>query len=364
MKYDRIIEKFKDSKISQRLLKDINKVKDDISLMEVCGTHTVQIFKTGIKSGLNKNIRLLSGPGCPVCVTAAEDIDKAIAIACRKDVILCCFGDMIRVPGSKASLDSASANVKIMYSPIEALGLAEGRPDKKIVMFGVGFETTIPAFASVLERAKKQRVNNLYILPVFKLIPPAIRALLESKYVNIDGFILPGHVSAIIGENDYRFIAREFNKPAVITGFESADILEGILLLLDMIKKRKPRVKIEYSRSVDSKGNQLAKKTIYRVFEKTDVDWRGLGRIKNSGLRLRKEFNGFCVDKIMNIKIKTPRNNPKCICGSVITGAREPSDCKLFTKECVPGHPVGPCMVSSEGTCAAFYKYGDKNEAG
>lgn len=363
MKYERIIEKFKDSRISQRLLKDINKVKDDISLMEVCGTHTVQIFKTGIKSGLNRNIKLLSGPGCPVCVTTSEDIDKAIAIACRKDVVLCCFGDMIRVPGSKSSLESAPANVKIIYSPIEALELAKKLPGKKIVMFGVGFETTIPAFASVLERAKKQKIKNLYIFPVFKLIPPAIRALLESKDVNIDGFILPGHVSAIIGERDYRFIVSEFNKPAVITGFESVDILKGILLLLDMINKGKPRIKIEYSRSVSSQGNQLAKKTIYRVFEETDVDWRGLGRIKNSGLRLKKEFSGFCVDKIMDIKMKTPRNNPKCICGSVITGASEPLDCKLFAKECVPGHPVGPCMVSGEGTCAAYYKYGEKNAA-
>ncbi|MDD5617906.1 MAG: hydrogenase formation protein HypD [Candidatus Omnitrophica bacterium] len=362
----KIIEEFKDAKIAKSLLEEINKAEDNISLMEVCGTHTVQIFKTGIKSGLNKNIKLLSGPGCPVCVTTTKDIDKAIAIASSGDVILCCFGDMIRVPGSDVSLDSAkgklSANIKIMYSPIEALQLAEKFPDKKIVMFGVGFETTVPAFASVLIRAKEQNIKNLFIFPVFKLIPPAIRALLESQYVNIDGFILPGHVSTIIGDEEYGFIADEFKKPAVITGFESVDILKGILLLLNMIKGDKPKVSIEYSRSVQSRGNKLAKEIIYNVFEKADADWRGLGRIKNSGLKLKKEFSDFSIDRVLEIKTKPARENPGCICDKVILAVKEPYDCKLYAKACKPEHPVGPCMVSAEGTCAAFYKYGVKNE--
>jgi hydrogenase expression/formation protein HypD len=373
-----ILSKFQDLEIARGLLKRINQFKEDISLMEVCGTHTVQIFKTGIRAGLNKNIKLLSGPGCPVCVTTSQDIDKAIAIATSLDVILCCFGDMLSVPGSNASLDSVEAHIKIMYSPMEALELAEEMPDKKIVMFGIGFETTVPAFSSVLVRAKKQNIKNLYIFPVFKLIPPAIRALLESKEinpaphyktsdivrsgVNIDGFILPGHVSSVIGENQYHFIAEEFGRPAVITGFESVDILGGILLLLEMIKNKKPAVKIEYRRSVQPQGNKLAQDMIYKVFQKSDAQWRGLGKIKNSGLRLKDEFNDFCIDRVLDIKIKPTQENPNCICSSIIMGAKGPLDCRLYAKKCTPEYPLGPCMVSAEGTCAAYYKYGENKE--
>ncbi|MFC1709793.1 hydrogenase formation protein HypD [Candidatus Omnitrophota bacterium] len=363
--HTQIIEKFKDSEVAKRLLEIINSTKENISLMEVCGTHTVQIFKTGVKSALNKNIKLLSGPGCPVCVTAVQDVDKAIAIASCKDAILCCFGDMVKVPGSRESLDSArgklGANIKVMYSPMEALELAKRSPNKKIVLFGVGFETTIPAFASVLVRAKQESINNLFIHPVFKLIPPALRALLESKYIKVDGFILPGHVSAILGRAPYEFMVDEFNKPAVITGFELVDILEGILLLVEMIKKRKSDVLIEYSRSVLPSGNKIARETIFKVFEEADASWRGLGTIKNSGLALRKEFKKFNVDGVLDIETIESRENPKCICGNIIKGINEPLSCKLFAKGCSPEHPVGPCMVSSEGTCAAYYKYGDQH---
>ncbi|MFC1645859.1 hydrogenase formation protein HypD [Candidatus Omnitrophota bacterium] len=362
--HTQVIEKFKDSKIAKRLLDRINFTKQSVALMEVCGTHTVQIFKTGVRSGINSNIRLISGPGCPVCVTSVADIDKAIAIASTKDVILCCFGDMVNVPGSSSSLESAKgkfgAKVKIMYSPIEALELAKQFPNKRIVLFGVGFETTIPAFASVLVRAKQQGISNLFIYPVFKLIPPAMRVLLESKQINIDGFILPGHVSVIIGGGQYEFIAKEFGKPAVITGFEVVDILEGILFLLEMIEKRQASIKIAYGRSVSPQGNILAMQTIFSVFEKDDVEWRGLGIIKKSGLKLKNEFKEFDVDSVIKIKLKPSKENPKCICGNVIKGINQPLDCKLFAKKCSPEHPVGPCMVSTEGTCAAYYKYGDK----
>ena len=357
-----IRSKFQDSKIAKGLLGRINQFKGNVSLMEVCGTHTVQIFKTGVKSGINSNIKLLSGPGCPVCVTSVRDIDKAIAIASSKDVILCCFGDMIKVPGTYDSLERAKgkygANVKVMYSPIEALELAEQLPNKKVVMFGVGFETTIPAFASILTRAKQKSIKNLFIFPVFKLIPPALRVLLESKYINVDGFILPGHVSVIIGRNQYKFMADEFKKPAVITGFEIIDILEGIFFLLDMIKERRADVKIEYGRSVSPEGNKLAMERIFSVFQETDVEWRGLGLIKKSGLRLKKGFSEFDVDNVLDIKLKPSKENPKCICGDVIKGVSQPLDCKLYAKACIPEQPIGPCMVSSEGTCAAFYKYG------
>ncbi|MFH1621587.1 MAG: hydrogenase formation protein HypD [Candidatus Omnitrophota bacterium] len=362
--HTQVIEQFKDSKIAKRLLEKINSFPDTVSLMEVCGTHTVQIFKTGIKSALNPNIKLLSGPGCPVCVTAVQDIDKAIAIASSKDVILCCFGDMVKVPGSGESLNSArgalGANIKVMYSPMEALELAKKLVNKKIVLFGVGFETTIPAFASVLIRAKQENIKNLFIYPVFKLIPPALRLLLESRYIDVDGFILPGHVSTILGKGPYDFMADEFNKPAVITGFELVDILEGIFLLVEMIQKKQPDVLIEYSRSVAPWGNRLAKETIFKVFKESDVQWRGLGIIKNSGLSLRKEFADFDVDSVLDIKRIASRENPKCICGNVIKGVSTPLDCKLFSKDCTLENPIGPCMVSSEGTCAAYYKYGEK----
>jgi hydrogenase expression/formation protein HypD len=362
MKHSKIIEQFKDSKIAKNLLKRINSFTEEVSLMEVCGTHTVQIFKTGVKNAINSNIKLISGPGCPVCVTSVQDIDKAIAIAASRDVIMCCFGDMVKVPGTDESLNSArgsrGAHIKVMYSPIEALELAKATPEKKIVMFGVGFETTIPAFASVLLRAKQEKIKNLFILSVFKLVPPALRALLESQYINIDGFILPGHVSVIIGSKQYNFIAEEFKKPAVITGFEVVDILEGIWLLIEMIKKNKSGVKIEYSRSVSPQGNKLANDTIYKVFQEADVSWRGLGKIKNSGLKLRSEFKDFDVESVLKVRPKLSRENPNCICGQVIKGVNEPIDCMLFAKQCTLEHPIGPCMVSGEGTCAAYFKYG------
>lgn len=359
-----ILKQFRNSNIAKQLVRKINNYKNEICLMEVCGTHTVQIFKTGVKAALNKNIRLISGPGCPVCVTSVQDIDKAVAIASSKDVILCCFGDMVKVPGSKESLNSArgklNANIKVMYSPIEAIDLAKQFPNKKIVLFGVGFETTIPAFASVLIRAKQGNIGNLFIFPVFKLVPPALRALLESEYINIDGFILPGHVSTILGQDQYLFVCEEFNKPAVITGFELVDLLEGIFLLIEMINKKQADIKIEYSRSVKPEGNKLALEKIYEVFEKDDVQWRGLGKIKQSGLKLRDKFSQFDIDNILDIKATHSKENPKCICGDVIKGLKSPLDCSIYATACTPAHPIGPCMVSSEGTCAAYFRYGER----
>lgn len=359
-----VLEQFKDSKIATTLLQRVNCFKEEVRFMEVCGTHTVQFFKTGVKAGLNSNIQLLSGPGCPVCVTSISDIDKAIAIASTKNVILCCFGDMMKVPGTYTSLDLArgkfNANVKIIYSPIEALELAKQNPNKKVVMFGVGFETTVPAFASVLIRAKQQNIKNLFIFAVFKLIPPAIRALLESGRIKIDGFILPGHVSTIIGEEQYRFIVQEFNKPAVITGFEPVDLLQGLLFLIQMVKKSEAKISNEYRRSVNLEGNKIALDTVFRVFEKEDAEWRALGKISQSGLRLNYEFSDFNVDNLLQIKLRPSKENPNCICANVIKGLNSPLDCRLYAKKCTPDSPVGPCMVSSEGSCAAFYKYGER----
>ena len=358
MKHSEMLEKFKDSKTAQLLLGQLNFIKDNYNFMEVCGTHTVQIFKTGVRDALPKNIRMLSGPGCPVCVTATEDIDKAISIAKNSDVVLFCFGDMIKVPGSRESLENVRSHTQLMYSPLEALEFAKNNLSKKVVLFGVGFETTIPAFAATLMRAKKEKVNNLLIFPVFKLIPPAIMAILSSKNINIDGFILPGHVSTIIGKKEYEFIAKKFKIPAVITGFEVVDILEALVLLCQMREKNKPEINLEYSRVVRSDGNRLARDMVYKVFKKTDARWRGIGRIPNSGLKLNRAFKEFDVDSVLDVRIKSTQEDKRCLCGSVLKGIVTPLECKLFGRECRPQTSVGPCMVSSEGTCATYYKYG------
>lgn len=361
MKQKSVLEQFKSASVAKRLLKLIDRTSGSFCFMEVCGTHTVQLFKTGVRSHLAKRIRLISGPGCPVCVTAQADIDKAIAIAKEKDVIFCCFGDMVRVPGSYGNLEAARAQhgaaIKVIYSPLEALDLAKENPGKRIVLFGVGFETTVPAFAAVLLRAKKQGLKNLFIYPVFKLVPPALRALLESSETAIDGFILPGHVSAIIGLSPYRFIAEEFAKPAVVAGFEVVDLLEGILTLISLSKKNAAAVENTYGRSVKQKGNARALKIINAVFEETDARWRGLGVIKKSGLRLKPGFRRFDIREECSVKVRASRENPRCLCGSVLKGTVEPNECLLFGKKCTPEHPIGPCMVSAEGTCAAHYTF-------
>ena len=360
MKRLEILEKFKDLKTAQILLERLASIKDNYNFMEVCGTHTVQIFKTGVRDALPRNIRMLSGPGCPVCVTTTEDIDKAIAITKNNDVILFCFGDMIKVPGSRESLSDVRSHTKLMYSPLEALDFAKNNPCKKVVLFGVGFETTIPAFAATLIRAKKEKIKNLFIFPVFKLVPPALQAILTSKNMNIDGFILPGHVSTIIGQEAYSFVAKKFKIPAVITGFEAVDILEALLLLCEMLKTHKPQIKLEYSRVVPPKGNKLALDMIDSVFKKSDVRWREIGVIPKSGLSLSSAFKSFDVNTVLNIKIKKVTENKGCLCGSVLMGVATPLECKFFGRKCTPGTPIGPCMVSSEGTCAAYYKYGAK----
>ncbi len=319
-------------------------------------------FKSGIRSGMPENVNLVSGPGCPVCVTAIETMEKAIRLACRKGTVLFCFGDMMKVPGISGSLESVraerGANIRVMYSPLEALAFARGEPRKDTVLFGVGFETTIPLFASVLARASRDELQNIYLLAAFKLIPPAIEALLSSADIAVDGFILPGHVSSVIGEESYSFMAERYNVPGVITGFETVDMLEGILLLLDMIKKREPAIRNQYSRFVSLRGNQKAKEIIRSVFTVRDSEWRGLGKIKSSGMWLKDEYSRFDAEALIDFEISKTPEPRGCICDDVIRGKSKPTECKLFKSSCSPSHPVGPCMVSTEGTCAAYYKYG------
>jgi len=331
-----------------------------VNLMEVCGTHTVAIFKHGIRDIIPAGINLLSGPGCPVCVTPLKDVDTAIAISNQEGVILATFGDMMRVPGSKQSLYHAQAEgaqIRVVYSPMDALNIALGHNDKTIVFFATGFETTSPSIAGTLSEAERLGVKNFMIYSAHKLIPPALRALICSQDVNVSGFILPGHVSTIIGSRPYQFIASEYRTPSVITGFEASDILQGIMMLLRQIASGKAEVEVQYKRVVRERGNQKALSFLYEYFEPCDSHWRGLGLIPESGLRLRQHVRHRNAKAIFDMDIPDPVEPKSCLCGQVLRGIKRPTDCLLFGKKCTPEHPVGACMVSTEGSCAAYYKY-------
>lgn len=358
----KFVDEFRDRAIAERIIKKIEGFDSlKVNLMEVCGTHTMVIFKQGLKGMLPRNVNLLSGPGCPVCVTSQEDIDKAIELAKDRNVIIATFGDMVRVPGTNSSLEKERGNgadVRIIYSPSEALRIARENPARKVVFLAIGFETTSPLIAASLLDVRKEKIDSFYIFSSHKLIPPAMEALLESKEVRIDGFICPGHVSVTIGSNAYKFIAQKYNVPCVIGGFEPLDVLQSIYMLLKQIKEKRAEVEIEYFRAVHPEGNRIAQELISRVFEVTDVRWRGLGIIPKSGLRLKREFSGFDTEKEFPLKTKKSKENPDCACGEVLRGVKKPTQCKLYRRICTPEEPYGPCMVSSEGTCAAYYKYG------
>ncbi|TET42921.1 MAG: hydrogenase formation protein HypD [Elusimicrobia bacterium] len=358
----KFVDEFRDKAIAERIVKKIKRFDSlKVNLMEVCGTHTMVIFKQGLKGILPKNVNLLSGPGCPVCVTSQEDIDKAIELAKDRNVIITTFGDMIRVPGTNSSLEKERGNgadVRIIYSPSEALRIARENPAREVVFLAIGFETTSPLIAASLLDAQKEKIDNFYIFSSHKLIPPAMEALLESKEVRIDGFICPGHVSVTIGSNAYKFIAQKYNVPCVIGGFEPLDVLQSIYMLLKQIKEKRAEVEIEYFRAVHPQGNRIAQELIAEVFEVSDVMWRGLGTIPKSGLRLKRKFSDFDAEKEFQPKTRKSKENPDCACGEVLRGVKKPTQCKLYRKICTPEEPYGPCMVSSEGTCAAYYKYG------
>jgi hydrogenase expression/formation protein HypD len=331
-----------------------------IRLMEVCGTHTVAIFRHGIRSLLPDSIRLLSGPGCPVCVTAAADVEAAILLARGGAVTLATFGDMMRVPGRRESLAEAragGADVRVVYSPLDALALAERDPSREIVFFATGFETTSPLVAATLAEADRRSVANFTIFSVHKTVPPALRALLASGEVQVDGFILPGHVCTVTGVAPFAFLPGEFGKAAVVTGFDAGDILAGIAMLLAQLAAARPRVEIQYTGVVRPEGNPKAREILGRFFEAGDAHWRGIGTIPGSGLELRPAFGGR--DAVRRFGLERPEvpDPAACQCGAVLKGVKTPPDCKLFGKACTPEHPVGACMVSSEGSCAAYYKY-------
>ncbi|MGA2090445.1 MAG: hydrogenase formation protein HypD [Endomicrobiales bacterium] len=330
-----------------------------ITIMEVCGTHTMAIARHGLKKMFPPGVRMVSGPGCPVCVTPVEDIDRAIEIAKIPGVIITTFGDMVRVPGSYTSLEeikAAGADIRIVYSPVDALEIARENPENKIVFLGVGFETTSPTIASTVMIAYKKNVTNFFILPLFKTVPVAIKTLL-SQDSEIDGFLLPGHVSAIIGSHPYEFIARDFGIPGVIAGFEADDILRSVKRLVDMIETHQPQIINDYARVVNSEGNPAAQKILSDVFVATNSHWRAIGTIPGSGLGFAKKYRALDAGKYFKVKLPPSREPKACQCGAIMMGKKVPPQCSLFGSQCTPSHPVGPCMVSSEGVCAAYYKY-------
>ncbi len=362
----KFIDEFRRLELAQGLAGRIRQnSKRRARFMEFCGGHTVTILKHGIRQLLPPTIEMLSGPGCPVCVTDNADLDKAIALACIPGVILVTFGDMLKVPGSRSSLQKAKAegaDVRIVYSSLDALELARQNPDKKVVFLGIGFETTAPGIAASILQAEQEGLKNFYVLSLHKLCPPVIRALLDSGEVRLHGFILPGHVSAIIGSKAWEFLAKDYGIPGVVSGFEPLDVLQGVDMLVSQVENGESRVEIAYRRGVKPEGNLKAQELMYRVFEPCPARWRGIGEVPDSGLRLRPEFARFDAELVFSPD-PGPTLEPKgCICGDILRGVKTPRECCLFARVCTPENPVGPCMVSSEGSCAAYYLYGPDDE--
>ena len=342
-----------------KISEEITRLKN-INIMEVCGTHTLAIAKDGIVQILPEKINLISGPGCPVCVTPIEDIDWILEIINKYDLTVFTFGDMLKVPGSFSSLDiekSKGKKIKICYSPLDSLDYAENNPKETVLFLAIGFETTIPLTAVIAKRAQQKRIHNFFIFNTHKIIPPALDALLNDKNIKINGLILPGHVSTIIGVKPYEFICKNYSVPCVISGFEAFDILLSIRNILLQLKNGLSNVEIEYKRVVKEEGNPTAVKEIYDVFEICDSTWRGIGKIPCSGLKFKVKFKNLDAKIKFPVKKIISKEPAGCKCGSVLKGIRKPYDCSLFAKTCSPDNPVGPCMVSSEGTCAAYFKY-------
>jgi hydrogenase expression/formation protein HypD len=336
------------------------RVGRNVKLMEVCGTHTMAAFRSGLRQLLPDCVHLVSGPGCPVCVTDPSYLDAAIDLCGRPGVIVATFGDLVRVPGTDSSLErerAAGASVRIVYSPSDALILARECPSKQVVFLGVGFETTVPTVAWAIWRAARDGLKNFSVLCAHKTMPRAMDALVRDKAINIDGFICPGHVSVITGAHIYRFICERYRIPCVVSGFEAWDILKSIELLLRQLAEGRAEVENEYSRSVSERGNAAAQRLMNEVFEPCDAAWRGIGMIEGSGLAIREQYADFDAAKALGVQFPEAHVNPLCNCGSVLRGVASPPECRLFGRPCSPAHPIGPCMVSGEGVCAAYYKY-------
>ncbi|HOW16396.1 MAG TPA: hydrogenase formation protein HypD [bacterium] len=330
-------------------------MKNKITIMEVCGTHTMNIARFGLRDLLPNNINVISGPGCPVCVTSSSDINNALVLAERDDVIITTFGDMVRIPCNGRMLMDYK-NVRILYDPLDSIELAKNNADKKIVFLGVGFETTTPIVASIIIRANELGLDNFTVLCMNKVVSPALELILNDKQNNIDGFILPGHVAAITGSSYFDFITGLSGR-GVISGFDAKGIMDSIEKLSLMITRNEFGVVNNYKGIVKSHGNEKAKKMVKEVFDIVDSDWRGIGVLKRSGLKILEKYIRFDAKERFNIKERNIKDPHSCLCGEVLLGKKIPTDCVLYGKQCVPSSPVGPCMVSSEGTCSAYYKY-------
>lgn len=352
---------FKDPKLARGLIETIHRLAPEhATLMEVCGTHTVAIARNGIRDLMPEGLRLASGPGCPVCVTCNRDIDTVIALARIPNVTITTFGDMTRVPGSTSSLlaeQAAGRSVEIVYSPLDALAFAKAHPEREVVFVGVGFETTTPLVAMAIKRAKAMGLSNFTVFAAHKNMPGALELLVGDPTLELDALILPGHVSTIIGAEPYRFLAEKYGIPGVITGFEPVDVLQGIAMLVRQLHEGRAEIEIAYARGVMPEGNPVALAAIDEVFETCTATWRGLGDIPGSGYRIRDEFANFDAVRRFEPDVESTRDPKGCRCGDVLRARIAPDECPLFRTVCTPENPVGPCMVSSEGSCAAYYRY-------
>jgi hydrogenase expression/formation protein HypD len=337
-----------------------------INIMEVCGTHTVSIFRNGIRWTLPEGLNLLSGPGCPVCVTDQGYIDTVLSLAERDDCLIATYGDMIRVPGKKGSLETTAFrnNVRVVLSSEDALGIARENRNKTVVFIAVGFETTSPATAVAVQEAAEEGINNFCIFSGHKLVIPAMQALLGGKNDKIDGFLCPGHVSTIIGWGAFEPIVKQYGRPCVVAGFEPMQIIEGLAEICRQVADGEASVKSIYTAAVSEKGNLKAQKIIRECFEEADGFWRGLGKIEKSTLQLKNKYSRYDAVKRFGLKDSTAPEAKGCLCGKVLCGLIKPTECRIFGKECTPQKPVGPCMVSSEGACAAFFKYERRKQQG
>jgi len=356
------LEEYRDPEVAAGLLREIRRVvRSPWVIMEVCGGQTHSIVRYGIDRMLPEEIELVHGPGCPVCVTALETIDRAHAIAARPDVIFTSFGDMLRVPGSHGdllSLRGRGADVRVVYSPLDAVGIARQNPDKSVVFLGIGFETTAPANAMALVQARRLRVPNFSMLLSHVLVPPSIAAILQTRGNRVQAFLGPGHVCAVVGYREYEAIAARYGVPIVITGFEPVDLLEGILMAVRQLEAGQAVVENQYARTVTRDGNYIAREIIHEVFEVTDRKWRGIGAIPKSGYKISYEYRHYDADRLFAVDEIATEEPAACISGMVLRGLKKPCDCPAFGTTCTPRTPLGATMVSAEGACAAYYQYG------
>lgn len=350
--------------LAAKYLEEINELAPEkYTVMEVCGTHTVAIAKNALRNLLPPQIRLVSGPGCPVCVTDSSDIDRYLFLAGQSGVTIATFGDMIRVPGSQKSLQvlrGEGADIQVVYSTLDALEYARKHPEREVVFLGVGFETTVPTVAVSIQQAQQEGLKNYSVLSMHKLVPPVLQALAEDPELEVDAFLDPGHVCSVIGTGPLEFMAKTYGKPGVVTGFEGLDILEALTMLLGQHHQGRAEIEIQYKRAVKAEGNREAQAFITRVFEPVDARFRGMGVIPQGGLGIRKEYEAWDAAKKFALPEFESTDLPGCRCGDVLKGKIAPPECPMFARKCTPLNPVGPCMVSSEGSCAAYYRYAQR----